>query len=337
VLHSLVSAFHFQIMSTTTPGPILPHIEEYTAPMLLGALWNWTLYGVLIVQLYVYSYNFQGDKTLLKLLVYSVFLVETAQTALTGADLYYWFVSGFGNLDHISSPYLSAFDVPIIGSVISLTVQLFFVYRIWVLSGKTSWVLCLIICLCSVVVASTSFSAGVYIHIHNKFARNNALIVLTSIWLGVNALSDVLIAGSMLFYLGRRRKENFYFSDHALCRVVRLTIETNVLTTTVGIASFLTVAIFSDKPWFTCPTAILGKLYSNTLLVSLNNRITFHDEGRGDGAKSPEVTFALTTNWESEPPLEIVQVELKKPSAALVVGSFNESVGQHASKVFDIA
>jgi len=320
---------------STPPGPIPPlahippHIEEYTAPMLLGALWNWTLYGVLIVQLYVYSYNFQRDRTLLKLLVYSVFLVETAQTALTGVDLYYWFVSGFGNLDHISSPYLSAFAGPIIGSIVSLTVQLFFVYRIWVLSGRTSRVLCLIICLCSAVVAMTSFSAGVYIHVYNKFARIRVLRVITSIWLGMNALSDVLIAGSMLFYLGRRRKEDVYFNDHALSRLVRLTIETNVLTTTVGIASFLTVAIFSEKPWFTCPTAILGKLYSNTLLVSLNNRISMR-EGRG---AAPAVTFALTSN-NSQLPLEIGQVVLKKPSAAFVVGSSEESAGRDASRVF---
>lgn len=81
--------------------------------------------------------------------VYSVFLVETLQTALTGADLYYWFVSGFGNLDHLTSPNLSEFDVPIISSVISLAVQLFFVYRIWVFSGRTSRIMCLIICFVS--------------------------------------------------------------------------------------------------------------------------------------------------------------------------------------------
>ena len=59
--------------------------------------------------------------------MYSVFLVETTQTVLTGMDLYYWFVSGFGNLDHINSPYLSAFNVPIIGSIVSLTVYVSFV------------------------------------------------------------------------------------------------------------------------------------------------------------------------------------------------------------------
>jgi hypothetical protein len=81
--------------------------------------------------------------------VYSVFLLETLQTALSGADLYYWFVSGYGNIDHLTSPYASSFDVPIMGSVVSLSVQFFFVYRIWVLAGgkKGSWWLCILICL----------------------------------------------------------------------------------------------------------------------------------------------------------------------------------------------
>jgi uncharacterized membrane protein len=71
------------------------------------------------------------------------------QTALSGADVYYWFVSGYGNLNHLASPYAMSFDIPVIGAVVSLSVQFFFVYRIWVLSGKKSWWLCLIICLVS--------------------------------------------------------------------------------------------------------------------------------------------------------------------------------------------
>ncbi|KAH9952924.1 hypothetical protein BGW80DRAFT_1193581, partial [Lactifluus volemus] len=116
---------------------------------LLGVLWNWCLYGALAVQLYVYSYNFPDDMKFLKLLVYGVFIIETLQTALSGADVYYWFASGYGNLNHLASPYAMPFDIPIIGAVVSLSVQFFFVYRIWVLSGKKSWLICLIICLVS--------------------------------------------------------------------------------------------------------------------------------------------------------------------------------------------
>jgi hypothetical protein len=79
--------------------------------------------------------------------VYSIFLLETLQTALSGADLYYWFAAGFGNVERLATPYASAFDTPIMGSVVSLYVQFFFVYRIWVLSKKRWWLLCVFICL----------------------------------------------------------------------------------------------------------------------------------------------------------------------------------------------
>ena len=78
-------------------------------------------------------------------IVYVVFFLETLQTALSGVDLYYWFGSGFGNMDHLVDPYAASFDVPIIGSIVSGAVQYFFVYRVWVLSDRKSWWLCLII------------------------------------------------------------------------------------------------------------------------------------------------------------------------------------------------
>jgi len=82
--------------------------------------------------------------------VYGVFVLETVQTALSGADLYHWFAAGFGKPDYLLSPYLSFVDVPIMGSVISLIVQYFFVYRIWALSSKRWWWLCIIIFICLV-------------------------------------------------------------------------------------------------------------------------------------------------------------------------------------------
>jgi hypothetical protein len=79
--------------------------------------------------------------------VYAIFCLETLQTSLSGANLYYWFVSGFGDMDHLASPYLGSFNVLMLEPVVSLSVQFFFVYRIWVLSAKKQWWLCLTICL----------------------------------------------------------------------------------------------------------------------------------------------------------------------------------------------
>ena len=103
--------------------------------------------------------------------VYSIFFLETVQTVLSGADLYYWFAVGLANLFNrlielfdanpdspisfdspadFVTPFASFFDMQIVGSMVSLSVQLFFVYRIRVLSRlceKRSLWLCIIICL----------------------------------------------------------------------------------------------------------------------------------------------------------------------------------------------
>ncbi|KAH9001875.1 hypothetical protein EDB86DRAFT_407032 [Lactarius hatsudake] len=225
-------------------NPSVPsNVAEIAAPMLLGALWNWTLYGVLVVQIYVYSYNFPEDRRLVKLLVYSVFLVETLQTALTGADL--------GNMDHLTAPYVSPFDVPIIGAIVALIVQCFFVYRIWVLSRRSPWFLCLLICLFSIVAAGAGLYGGTYTHVRKKFASGRMLKVLALTWVSGNASADVLIANSLLFYLVRRRREGGHFSDHTLSKVVRLTIETNVLTCKLILESgaLLDSVVCSQPPW----------------------------------------------------------------------------------------
>jgi hypothetical protein len=75
---------------------------------------------------------------------YFVFLLETSQTALTGADVYYWFMAGFGDLNRLGKSNFSAIDSPTIDAIISLTVQGFYCYRIWMLH-KQSWWLSLII------------------------------------------------------------------------------------------------------------------------------------------------------------------------------------------------
>ncbi|KAH9068072.1 hypothetical protein EDB83DRAFT_2314878 [Lactarius deliciosus] len=273
-------------------APLFPDVSEIAAPLLLGTVWNWMLYGVLMVQ--------------------TLFLIETLQTALTGADLYYWFVSGFGNLAHLTSPYATPFDAPIIGAIVSLIVQLFFVYRIWVLSGRTSWLLCLVICLASVFDATAAIGGGVYT------------------WLGGNTVADLVITGSMLYYLTRRRGDG-NFSDHALSRIMILAIETNILTTTIGVVALVMVAVYPDKNWYTCPTAFLGKLYSNTLLVSLNNRISLRDApNRTVGDGPPAMAVSVTSRPRILP--GIVHLELEKPPAAFAGRKSGDSSG---TRVFE--
>lgn len=314
----------------SAPPPPLPNIAEITAPLLLGTVWNWTLYGVLLTQFYVYTYNFPNDGKHLKFLAYGVFLVETVQSALALVDLYYWFASGFGNIAHLASPHFSVFDGPIIEGVVSLTVQSFFVYRIWVLSSRESWWLCSIISLFSTVAAVSVVSGGIYAHITKVFAKGRVLKIFALVWLIGSILADGLISISMIFHLEKRRTDGGgFFSDHALSRIVRLTVETNILTTFVAIVALVVIVVHPDKDWYTCPTAVMGKLYSNALLASLNNRIAIRERAvRKPAIRSPSVTVSSATRSKGTPDFTGMHFQLEKPPTALRLMPSRESVGR---------
>jgi len=288
---------------------------------------------VLVVQVYVYSYNFPRDRLPVKLLVYATFLIETVQTILSGIDAYHRFASGFGSLQRLTEPYLAVFVGPIIGAIVSLTVQYFFAYRVWVLSNKKALLLCLLICTISTVDATAAFIGGIYTHVRGEFANGWAVKVLVYTWLGGNAAADILITTAMIYYLTiRRSNTTVSFSNHALSRIVRLTIETNILTTTTGVVSLLMLAIYPDKIWYTCPSGILGKLYANTLLVSLNNRISIRD---ASSARGTLPTSQSTSNRFSTVQSGMVHLEIE--SFRYPLGSGSESgYSEGREKVIDI-
>jgi hypothetical protein len=80
---------------------------------------------------------------------YFVFLLETVQTALTGSDVYYWLIAGFGNAERLTHSHFGGIDAGFMTALISVIVQGYFCYRIWVLNNKRlSWMCWIIAVVC---------------------------------------------------------------------------------------------------------------------------------------------------------------------------------------------
>ena len=125
-------------------------------------------------------------------------------------------------MDHLSSPYLTAFDVPIIGSMVGMTVQLFFVYRISVLSGGTSWFVCLCICLVSRIspVATLHFPTSQFIATDTVAAFYGGVYVLSHLYIYIIGLTAVL---------DQCRQEVRYWPQSENQRLDRVTMSTGYL------------------------------------------------------------------------------------------------------------
>lgn len=222
----------------------------------------------------------------MKFLAYFVFALETVQTALTGSDVHYWFLTGFGDVERLKSSHYAPVDIAIMDAIISLIVQEYFCYRIWTLSRRP-W-FCLIIAVTAVSQSIGAAWGGFRSVVVGKYAVSRAALYL---WSLPSALADILIAVAMTLLLLRARSNEGQFSNFVMIRVVRLTIETNAVTASVAIASFVLFVAFPNEIYYTFTAGIIGKLYSNTLLVTLNNRIYFRDHtqpGHGDSARIPK-------------------------------------------------
>jgi hypothetical protein len=65
--------------------------------------------------------------------VYGLALLDILQTVMVTADAFHWFVYGFGNSLQLDEPFLNSWDIPVIDSIISLIVQAFYCWRIYIL------------------------------------------------------------------------------------------------------------------------------------------------------------------------------------------------------------
>ncbi|KAJ7096728.1 hypothetical protein B0H15DRAFT_55355 [Mycena belliarum] len=268
-------------MASTAPPiviPIPPNIGSIAASQLIGSLLNYCLYGVLAVQVYVYRLSFPNDKASIKWMVYLIFLTETVLTALNGYDMYNWFAKGFGDILQFGQPGLSPYYTPIMGSVMALVVQLFFCYRIYIIK-REALPLSIFIALVSTLQAAGGIGGGAAAFLSKNDEHDHIRVVFVYIWLIGDAIADVFIAGTMSYLLMRASRNQHKQTNDIVKRIVRLTIETNALSTFVAIISLILFFGTPNTTYFICPTMVLAKLYANTLLVTFNNRAFVHQAG----------------------------------------------------------
>ncbi|KAJ7579142.1 hypothetical protein C8J56DRAFT_1110281 [Mycena floridula] len=283
-------------------APALPDpatLGALLGPQLIGLLLNFCLFGVLTVQTYVYHLSFPNDKVQLRLLVAFVFVYELVSTIMSAIDAFNWFASGFGNLAEAVSPGLSPIYSPMGEGFIASVVQLYFCYRIWIIEPKAWWLSIFIACM-SLLSGAGGIAAGVTGEIIKNFAKGaSAQAAKTSIWLWLvaGAITDILVAATMSFLLLRARSSTSRRSNAMIERIVQLVVETNAATAFVAIVSIALYAGCPGKSYFLCPTFILGKLYSNTLLLTFNNRAF---------AARPESMIDVDDHHESLAPSAII-------------------------------
>lgn len=244
-------------------------LDNTLGAFLVGVAVSVTLFGFISLQVYNYYSHYLNDPVFLKSMVGSIWLFELIHTIWLLHGLYIVVVTGFGNYGFlIDVPWTIKTSI-LWGGIINVIVQTFFAYRIRVLSGQ--WIIP-VTCVCLGVIRLTSVIVSTVFTLRMTLAsyvvRFQFLFVLTLV---TGAVLDAVVAVSMCYWLSKNRSD-IARTDRIVMRLIIFSIESGCVTFTVGLVMLITALTKGHTFTWAGVMFVLAKVYSNTLLVSLNKR-----------------------------------------------------------------
>ncbi|TKY90492.1 hypothetical protein EX895_000490 [Sporisorium graminicola] len=264
-----------------------PAMDLSLGCMYIGVMLNVWLYGFSIVQAYIYYVNFKTDKPFMRYFVLFLVIADTVNSIFDQVFMYQYLVSHFGNLTYASKSNAAFAADPVMTGIIAFSTQLFFAWRVYKLMHSKIMPTLIAIGATISLLSAIGTTIGVEIVLEfQKFQKFQEVVIL---WLGFAALTDVLITGSLVFTLNKSRT-GFAATDDVITKLIRMTLQTGALTTlfaTVDLILFLastsTLHLVFNLP--------LAKLYVNSLLSTLNARVTI-----GSNAQQYTMEGSLSDN-----------------------------------------
>ncbi|KAK0484833.1 hypothetical protein IW261DRAFT_1668975 [Armillaria novae-zelandiae] len=284
------------------PVPAGYPIAELSGPYIVAGLLNWGLFGTLSVQLYLYYLAFPNDRRSLKYLVYGIYVTEFVQTMFVAHDMFAMYGYGFGDLDALTKMNFLWITVPIMSAIVSFVGQVFYAYRIFILS-KSQIIPIAIICV-SLTSSVAATITGIY-----AFQAGNV------IKLGERKASIAI--GLM------RSNTGFHRTQVLLTKIIRLTIETGSVTAVFTLLTFILFIGFPGHSYHSAPALLVPKLYANAIYMVLNSRFQIMG-GRDTYTSSTDMSITTTKRDSMPQSIEGMQPANRKQGPVPVVIIPNE-------------
>ncbi|KAJ3743396.1 hypothetical protein DFH05DRAFT_1495820 [Lentinula detonsa] len=269
-----------------------PHItvDNTMGAAFIGVICAASLYGVSCVQTWFYFNRYPGDLWYIKCLVAIVWLFDSIHQALISHTVYFYVVTNFNNVSEQANLVWSILLEVLFNGLIGFVVQSFLTMRVWKMSNQNKPLTVLIVLFvlgeltCSVAFTISSL----------KLVTWTDLTHLKSLSMTVNvlgAVADVMIAAGLFYFLHRSRT-GFKKSDTMISKLIMFTVSTGLLTSICAVASLLSILIWGKTLIYVAFYFSLGRLYSNSLLATLNARKSIRGLNDEDGGN---VSFSLQT------------------------------------------
>ncbi|KAJ7742868.1 hypothetical protein B0H16DRAFT_1019145 [Mycena metata] len=256
----------------TPPFGSVIDVKLLFGPLLIGVFFNMILFGLLIAQMMTYFQSPKRDALWIRILVYYVLFVECANSAFDIAYMYQPLVLEYGSIPaNLPTVFITQ---PLCVILVSFPVQLFFIFRIRALTDLT------IIPIIFTLFAALSFGGGIWTIVRvsgaHRWDHVPRAYTAATVWLASSMGTDVCVAACLAWAL-RRKKTGFATTDSVVDRIVRMTVQTGVITAIVNILDILSFIFLKGKTVNFMWNIPVSKLYSNCMMSTLNARAGFMD------------------------------------------------------------
>ncbi|CAL1703555.1 unnamed protein product [Somion occarium] len=252
------------------------------------------LYGVTIVQTYIYIYKGKHDHIWMKSMVGAIWVIETVHTAAVCRLIYLFTISAVTDPTIFFFIDWSAAMVMFAELLITVAVQGFYIWRIWILSNHKK-ILVSIVALAFFIRIVFVMSTTVYLIICPTWTdyilenRVSILVIKAAIYSSV--VDNFAIAGTTIYYLYHRKTR---FPSQSVIRwLMAYSIHSGAIMIVLAIATLITLACLNGSLVYAGLIAIDAKLLANSLLGSLNARATLRSKMVNGAVNADSTNFEL--------------------------------------------
>ncbi|KAH7923298.1 hypothetical protein BV22DRAFT_1093126 [Leucogyrophana mollusca] len=286
---------------------------------LCGTLATMLLYGVICMQTFYYLQNYASDRKGLKFLVWGIWILETAHTALSIHFVEYYLIMNFTDTTTLEYAVWSMGATYFIGFFIAYAVNLCFIWRIWLLSKKR-WIGISLGVLATIRLGFGLGNCSLSFHYPAwKVFRAHVFPTMVVGWV-LSAVVDTLIASTLCFYLHRRRT-GMRRTDSIINRLLLYSINTGAITSFFAILVIIMFLGLPDTLAFIGFVQVQSKFYAVSLLATLNARKSTVEKANKAARSADNVALAFVhgthksthsmgsfnVNQKPLPPIEIQQ------------------------------
>lgn len=282
----------------------IPALDDTMGALLIGVLISGALWGISCAQTYAYFSTYK-DRRFLRVTVLLSFFINTAHEILISHAIYTYLVTWYRDFLLLNDIVWSLALQELISTFNIMLVQCFLIWRVWILAGQQ-----ILYVIPLILLALLQFASSIAYYAKTQrlsyLTQSSTLNATAFIDAGAGGACNAAIAVALIMLL-HRSKSSFSRSNHVLQHLIILFITSGLVISLFHLLVLTVTAALPNTLVFTTFYFPVSKLYTNSLLMTLNVRDKLQNS-LSDPVAMDAFPFGTKSNTNSVPQAVTIHV-----------------------------